>query len=102
MNKEDKIIKLNSVILCFTAHPDNEPDSEFADRIDDLIDVVDSYNRPKLKDYIKKHHVNERRFSQESGISASLINYWCKKNRRFLRKSYMVFDNRIDCSNTWL
>jgi hypothetical protein len=28
--------KLRSIELCLTAHPDNEPDSEFADRISDL------------------------------------------------------------------
>lgn len=28
--------KLNSIRLCLSAHPDNEPDSEFADRISDL------------------------------------------------------------------
>ena len=27
---------INSTVLCLMAHPDNEPDSEFADRIDDL------------------------------------------------------------------
>lgn len=33
--------KINSVLLCLMAHPDNEPNSEFADRINDLIDVSD-------------------------------------------------------------
>ena len=31
--------KIKSVILCLEAHPDNEPNSEFADRIKDLKDV---------------------------------------------------------------
>jgi len=31
--------KIEMVIRCLMAHPDNEPYSEFADRIDDLIDV---------------------------------------------------------------
>lgn len=40
-NQLSIISKLRSVILCLTAHPDNEPDSEFADRIEDLFDIVD-------------------------------------------------------------
>lgn len=38
--------KLRSAELCLSAHPDNEPDSEFADRISDLQelpDLVDNY-----------------------------------------------------------
>ncbi|MBW7838598.1 MAG: hypothetical protein H3C36_02935 [Chitinophagaceae bacterium] len=31
--------KLRSIQLCLMAHPDNEPDSEFADRISDLEDL---------------------------------------------------------------
>lgn len=41
MEKSEIIKKLNSTILCLTAHPDNEPDSEFADRINDLIEIKD-------------------------------------------------------------
>ena len=36
--------KLKSVKLCLEAHPDNEPDSEFADRIDDLSELIDWVN----------------------------------------------------------
>ena len=35
-----KIQKLQSVLLCLQAHPDNEKDSEFADRIDDLEKII--------------------------------------------------------------
>lgn len=31
---------LRSVFLCLSAHPDNEPDSEFADRIEDLEYII--------------------------------------------------------------
>ena len=34
------ISKLQSVLLCLQAHPDNEKDSEFADRIDDLETII--------------------------------------------------------------
>ncbi len=32
--------KLRSAILCLQAHPDNEPHSEFADRIEDLEEIL--------------------------------------------------------------
>ena len=50
--------KINSVLLCMMAHPDNQPDSEFADRIDDLIEiqnqlknhgVIDMFDEDTLK-----------------------------------------------------
>lgn len=34
--------KLNSIRLCLMAHPDNEPNSEFADRISDLDEVINA------------------------------------------------------------
>lgn len=40
MRTQEKINKLNSVILCLQAHPDNEKDSEFEDRISDLEEIV--------------------------------------------------------------
>jgi len=42
MDNEEMIKRINSVTLCLMAHPHNEPDSEFADRIDDLIKVKES------------------------------------------------------------
>lgn len=44
MEKAKKILKLNSVLLCLLAHPDNEPDSEFLDRISDLQEIIRSEN----------------------------------------------------------
>lgn len=32
--------KLKSIRLCLSAHPDNEPGSEFEDRIDDLDEMI--------------------------------------------------------------
>jgi len=48
MNMETKEIKrkLSMVINCLMAHPDNEPNSEFADRIDDLIELKEVLNLP--------------------------------------------------------
>lgn len=37
--------KINSTILCLLAHPDNEPDSEFADRISDLEEILNDLNK---------------------------------------------------------
>jgi hypothetical protein len=42
MEKETLLHKIQSVKLCLMAHPDNEQDSEFEDRIDDLQEIEDS------------------------------------------------------------
>ena len=38
----EELKKLNSIKSCLMAHPDNEPDSEFADRINDCDEIIDS------------------------------------------------------------
>lgn len=51
--KEDKrksenkqiLQKLRSIRLCLMAHPHNEPDSEFADRIDDLNEIIEKLEK---------------------------------------------------------
>jgi hypothetical protein len=45
MNKKEILQKIKSVKLCMQAHPDNEPDSEFADRITDLIEIEKELNK---------------------------------------------------------
>ena len=37
--------KLRSVRLCLMAHPDNEPDSEFADRIEDIDELIEKFSK---------------------------------------------------------
>ena len=37
--------KLRSLRLCLIAHPDNEPDSEFADRIEDLNELIEKFEK---------------------------------------------------------
>ena len=39
MTNEQIGTKLNSIKLCLQAHPDNQPDSEFEDRISDIEDI---------------------------------------------------------------
>lgn len=39
MEQREIIMKLKSIKLCLMAHPDNEPDSEFEDRINDIVDI---------------------------------------------------------------
>jgi len=39
MEKDKQILELNRTINMLMAHPDNEPNSEFADRIDSLIEL---------------------------------------------------------------
>lgn len=42
MENKTLLQKIRSVKYCLMAHPHNEPDSEFADRIDDLQEIEDS------------------------------------------------------------
>lgn len=37
--------KLRSVRLCLMVHPDNESDSEFADRIEDLDELIEKFSK---------------------------------------------------------
>ncbi len=46
MDTKEMKVKVNSVLLCMMAHPDNEPNSEFADRIDDLLSIHDALSEP--------------------------------------------------------
>jgi hypothetical protein len=48
MNREDIKSKLNSVLLCLMAHPENEPHSEFADRISDIQEILEELSTPEL------------------------------------------------------
>lgn len=41
MTDKEIIKKLNSVWLMLEVHPDNEPDSEFSDRIKDISEIMD-------------------------------------------------------------
>lgn len=53
--------KLRSVLLCLTAHPDNEPHSEFADRIEDLEKII-NFDLPKEFD---KKEENQKLFDED-------------------------------------
>lgn len=48
MSTLEMIHKIASVKMCLMSHPDNEPNSEFADRIEDLQEIED-----ELKEYQK-------------------------------------------------
>ena len=37
--------KLRSIRLCMMVHPDNEEDSEFADRIEDLNELIEKFEK---------------------------------------------------------
>lgn len=39
MDREEMLKKIKSVLLCLKAHPDNKQNSEFADRITDLMEI---------------------------------------------------------------
>jgi len=44
----EELKKLNSIKLCLMAHPDNESDSEFEDRINDCDEIIDSLTSIEL------------------------------------------------------
>lgn len=46
-NKQSILKRLNSLYLCLSAHPHNEPDSEFADRIADLEELIEHFKNGK-------------------------------------------------------
>jgi hypothetical protein len=53
--------KLNSIKLCFMAHPDNEPHSEFEDRISTLDEIIDSLTPIEIPsdEDVKQHLTNK-------------------------------------------
>ena len=55
--------KIKSVKLCLMAHPDNQEDSEFEDRISDLIDIEhelqkSSYSEEDLREAFRQGEDN--------------------------------------------
>lgn len=47
MDNRDFLQKLKSIRLCLSAHPDNEENSEFADRIEDLNEIISFFSELK-------------------------------------------------------
>jgi hypothetical protein len=74
---QDLIDKVISVKQCLMAHPDNELNSEFEDRISDLQDVEDN-----LKSFV--------------GLGNSPIDTNCEETRELLRKfhDHFVWSNK--------
>lgn len=58
---KDILSKLKSVELCLSAHPHNEPNSEFADRITDLIEISEQlkYKEDAIKQLQLKFQIAE-------------------------------------------
>lgn len=60
MKNKELLQKIKSVKLCLMAHPNNEKDSEFADRIRDLVEIEENYDDFKiLKELIHKFKKEE-------------------------------------------
>lgn len=49
MTIKEMLKKIRSVKLCMMVHPDNTKNSEFADRISDLIDIEKAFEEPLSK-----------------------------------------------------
>ena len=78
MTKKEIVSKLRSIKLSLTAHPDNEPNSEFADRIDSLDEIIDELSA----------QIQEEK-SKESNPDVS----WDLKNADSLKE--YIFDDLI-------
>lgn len=76
MEIQEMLTKIRSVTICLNSHPDCEPDSEFQDRIDDLLKV-----EAELKS--KVYEVSETHRNQ---IVVDLIN----KNGRLVDKNEIL------------
>lgn len=64
---EEATSKLKSIKLCLEAHPDNEPNSEFEDRIDDLDWLIQ---------FTLQNTAKEKEFCEAlEGIRAKVFNY---------------------------
>lgn len=50
MKPEEILKRIKSVKLCMMSHPDNEPNSEFSDRINDLTQIQEALIIPVIKD----------------------------------------------------
>ncbi len=71
----DTIKKLNSVLLCLQAHPDNEPDSEFADRISDLEEIIASTSQQgeeELRLLTEIDRLKDTLHMDQTGLAAGL------------------------------
>jgi hypothetical protein len=66
MTKEEKLQKLNSLLFCLSAHPENEPDSEFADRISDLEELIEHEKNLTTK-YVWKNVEREKPLAYQTG-----------------------------------
>lgn len=70
MNKSE-LQKLKSVLLCLQAHPDNEPDSEFADRISDLEEIIEAkqmHPMDRLAQYVHMYDFSVQILDKEYNI----------------------------------
>ena len=63
--------KIKSVKLCLMAHPDNEKDSEFEDRISDLEDIEKALS--KYDEMLKKLDILVKMYIQTEAPSIKLI-----------------------------
>lgn len=63
MENKEIIRKLNSIELCLMSHPENELNSEFADRISDLKDITQHLTTKTIMTKNNKKQV-ENKFSE--------------------------------------
>lgn len=85
MKTKELYQKIRSVKLCLMAHPDNEPDSEFADRIDDLEEIEIKLISNESKEYIRDIFLGNIKIPKEviekSYLeSKSKIDKWTSEN----------------------
>jgi len=71
MNDKEILKRVKSLLLCLMAHPDNQPDSEFVDRINDLIDIRDELSERQTLD--KSQDKGDSKALHIADVSSCLI-----------------------------
>lgn len=91
--------KIKSVKLCLMAHPDNQEDSEFEDRILDLIDIEhelqkSSYSEEEVKKIAFNFYYD---MSNKMGVFENLISENATNVDVWLEqfKKKQIYENRI-------
>lgn len=75
--------KIEMAIRCLMAHPDNKPNSEFADRIDDLIEVNQAITVTQCCKSDSEQFVCKQCEHNKTAVNTVLEKICCAKCRSF-------------------
>lgn len=81
-------LELNRVINMLTAHPDNEPNSEFSDKIDSLISV---------KEFLKEKMISFDDYIKREGYKQDF--FYFKKGKNYLKPTEIYKEYKLYLSS---